>query len=52
MLSAFLTWHADRLTRIQNKLNLSSYQIAWVAFVKGLFLGVALGIGISWFFMS
>ena len=34
-----IEWHKNKLKQVQQKLNLSDYQIAWIAFIKGLIFG-------------
>lgn len=35
-----LNWHKQQLERQMNKFGMSSYAVAWIAFIKGLILGL------------
>ena len=36
------TWHKRQTTKWQDKLNLTDYQMMWLAFGKGLLIGIIL----------
>ncbi len=38
----FWAWHRKQTTQWQQRLGLDDYQLLWVAFLKGVFLGVLL----------
>jgi len=38
-----IQWHSGLLDNITDRFGLSVYQIAWLAFVKGLFIGYIIG---------
>ncbi|MFL0781488.1 MAG: hypothetical protein AB8E74_05860 [Prochlorococcus sp.] len=35
-------WHQRQISKIQQKMGLSDYQILWLSFAKGLIIGVLL----------
>jgi len=35
-----IEWHKKILKQTQEKFNISSYQLAWIAFAKGLIFGM------------
>ena len=37
---AFVTWHKKTIKWLKKKLNVSDYGIAWIAFIKGLIIGL------------
>jgi len=37
---AFVTWHKKTIKWWGKKLNVSDYGIAWIAFIKGLIIGL------------
>jgi hypothetical protein len=37
---AFVTWHKKTIQWWGKKLNVSDYGIAWIAFIKGLIIGL------------
>ena len=39
-MSAFVTWHKKNINYWKKKLNVSDYGILWIAFVKGLIIGL------------
>jgi len=39
-MSTFVTWHKKNIIYLNNKLNVSDYGILWIAFVKGLIIGL------------
>lgn len=38
----FWAWHRKQTTQWQQRLGLDAYQLLWVAFLKGVFLGALL----------
>lgn len=40
LLNKLKNWHQDKIFKFQNLLNLSNYQILWIIFFEGLFIGM------------
>jgi len=38
-----IEWHRELLNEIADRFGLSAYQIAWIAFAKGLLIGYFIG---------
>jgi len=39
-MNIFIDWHKKFLEWFKKKLNISNYGIAWIAFIKGLVIGL------------
>jgi len=39
-MSNFIEWHKKNIEWWKKKLNVSNYGIAWIAFIKGLIIGL------------
>ena len=39
-MSIFIAWHKKQINWWKKKLNVSDYGVAWIAFVKGLIIGL------------
>ena len=39
-MGAFIVWHKKYIEYWQKKLNVSNYGIIWIAFIKGLIIGL------------
>jgi len=37
----FFNWHKNYLTKFQNRTKMSYYQIVWLAWFKGIIMGLA-----------
>tara|TARA_B100000900_G_scaffold351214_1_gene318215 strand:- start:1657 stop:1800 length:144 start_codon:yes stop_codon:yes gene_type:complete len=37
-----INWHRKILQKLMIKLNLDAYQVAWIAFIKGIIIGLVL----------
>ena len=40
IMNIFIDWHKKFLEWFKKKLNISNYGIAWIAFIKGLVIGL------------
>ena len=36
-------WHGNKITEIQKRFGLTNYQILWISFLEGIFIGIVLG---------
>ena len=43
MKNKFKNWHIDLIERVQKVTGLSNYQIIWISFIEGLFIGIIIG---------
>ncbi len=39
-MNTFIVWHKKKISWWKKKLNISNYSIAWIAFIKGLIIGL------------
>ena len=39
-MNTFIAWHKKKISWWKKKLNISNYGIAWIAFIKGLIIGL------------
>ena len=39
-MNTFIVWHKKNIVKWKKKLNVSDYGVAWIAFIKGLIVGL------------
>ncbi len=42
-MNRLIKWHKDKLNDFAYRWDLSAYQVLWITFIKGLFIGYIIG---------